>query len=132
MRTDQSRLRRPGIAAAVAVLAAAGVVGGVSVAGARRTSTIYAVENGLEPCFSASAQDACATGEQPSVTIQTGDTVMWELSSRRAQRVLEGLDARERAVGHAQVSVVVPSAINSGRSARPASYRFVCQCTRRR
>ena len=46
MRTDLSWLRRPGIAAAVAVLAAAGVVGGVSVAGAQENVTIYAVENG--------------------------------------------------------------------------------------
>ena len=35
MRTDLSWLRRPGIAAAIAMLAAAGIVGGVSIAGAR-------------------------------------------------------------------------------------------------
>ena len=66
MRTDQSRLRRPGIAAAIAVLAVAGIVGGVSVAGATENTTIYSVENGgVSPCFSTVKKTTCAADEQP-------------------------------------------------------------------
>jgi plastocyanin len=79
MRTDHSRLRRPGIAAATATLAVAGVVAGVSVAGARENVTIYSVENGATPCFSEQPTGPC--GEKPVVTIQTGDKVTWSFAS---------------------------------------------------
>ena len=82
MRTDQSRLRRPGIAAAIAVLAAAGIVGGVSVAGARENTTIYSVENGgFGQCFSTVKKTTCAANEKPVVTIQTGETVTFDMTS---------------------------------------------------
>jgi plastocyanin len=79
MRTDHSRLRRPGVAAATAALAVAGVVAGVSVAGARENVTIYAVENGATPCFSEKATGPC--GAAPVVTIQTGDKVTWNFGT---------------------------------------------------
>src|SRR5438128_2704641 len=82
MRIDQSRLRRPGIAAATAALLIAGVVGSVGVAGARENTTIYSVENGgTNPCFSTAKKTACTSGERPVVTIQTGDKVTWDMST---------------------------------------------------
>src|SRR5690242_3113950 len=82
MRTDHSRLRRPGIAAAIAALATAGIIGGVSTAGATTTKTIYSVFNGnVNPCFSLQSKATCEPGEKPTVTIQTGDTVVWDMSS---------------------------------------------------
>lgn len=80
MRRDHSRLRRSGVAAATAMLAAAGIVAGVGVAGARENVTIFSVENGLSPCFSETADGAC-TGVAPVVTVQTGDTVTWNFAS---------------------------------------------------
>jgi plastocyanin/methionine-rich copper-binding protein CopC len=73
MRTDQSRLRRPGVAAAVGAIAVAGVVGGVSVAGAREVRTIYSVENDGQ---------TCAPSDRPlTLAVQTGDTVKWDMTS---------------------------------------------------
>lgn len=84
MRTEHSRLRRPGVAAATAAIAVAGVVAGVGVAGAgaRENITIYSVENGgANPCFSTVAKATCDPGEKPVVTIQTGDKVTWNFGT---------------------------------------------------
>jgi plastocyanin len=80
MRTDLSRLRRPGITAAAAALLVAGVVGSVGVAGARESKTIFSVENG-GPCFSLERKATCNPGELGNVTIQTGETVTWDFAS---------------------------------------------------
>lgn len=80
MRIDHSRLRRPGVATAIAAIAVAGVVAGVGVAGAREDVTIYAVEGG-GPCFSATSKATCDPGEKPVVEIQTGDKVTWNFGT---------------------------------------------------
>jgi plastocyanin len=77
MRTDQRRLRRPGVVAATAAVAVAGVVGGVGVAGARESKTIYSVESGL--CFSESRTE-CPSGPFV-ITLSTGDSVTWDMTS---------------------------------------------------
>ena len=82
MRTDQSRLRRPGVAAAVGALAVAGVVAGASVAGAKQDVTIYAIDR--EPnsgCFSTEDKATCAPDERPEIRLQTGDKLTWEFST---------------------------------------------------
>ena len=96
MRTDQSRLRRPGIAAAIAALPIAGVVGGVGVAGATENKTIYAVENGARPvlldrrtsttCVPASARRHASRPATRSRGTSAPRCI--------AQRRLEGADAR--------------------------------------
>src|SRR5689334_22304402 len=65
MRTDHSRLRRPGIAAATAALVAVGIVGGVSVAGARENITLYSVEAGSTGCYSLDKNTPCVPGTKP-------------------------------------------------------------------
>lgn len=78
MRTDISRVRRPGLLAATAALIAAGITAGVGVAGARENVTLYSVENGLSPCFAKNSTGPC--GDAPVVTVQTGDKVTWNFS----------------------------------------------------
>ncbi len=136
MRTDQSRLRRPGIAAAVAVLAAAGVVGGVSVAGAtaeRARSTRS--RTALEPCFSASADGTVREGgREPEVTHPARATPSCGmLSSGVHNASSKGSTPAERGVGHAQVTGRRPvgrSTVDVRR--RPACTTSSATCTRRR
>lgn len=78
--TDHSRLRRPGIAAATVAMVVAGIVGGVSAAGARENTTLFSVE-GAAPCFSETKKTTCATGESPQLVMQTGETLTWDFSS---------------------------------------------------
>ncbi|MDA0180600.1 plastocyanin/azurin family copper-binding protein [Solirubrobacter phytolaccae] len=79
MRTENSRLRRSGVLAATAALAAVGIAAGVGVAGARESVTIYSVENGATPCFSLQTTGPCP--ESPTVTIQTGEKVTWNFAA---------------------------------------------------
>ena len=46
----------------------------------RRDITIYSVENGQSPCFSLPSDGTCSTTAPPVVTIQTGDTVVWNFA----------------------------------------------------
>ena len=80
MRTPRGRARRPRVVAVTATLAVIGIAAGVSVAGARETFTFYSLENGTSPCFSRDASTPCASGQKPEVTVQTGDTVVWDFS----------------------------------------------------
>ncbi|MBE2317687.1 hypothetical protein DVA67_017025 [Solirubrobacter sp. CPCC 204708] len=70
------------MAAAVAALAVAGIIGGVGVAGARENRTIFSVENGIkDKCFSNTEKTTCETGERADLTIRTGDTVVWNFKN---------------------------------------------------
>jgi plastocyanin len=79
MNTD-FRKRRRGILAATSALVVAAGIAVVSVAGAAQEVTVYSAEaNG--PCFTTTqAKPACDAGERPTVTIETGDTVTFDLS----------------------------------------------------
>ena len=75
------RKRRRGILAATSTLVVAAGIAAVSVAGAAQDVTVYSAETG-GPCFTTTQnKPACDAGEKPTVTIQTGDTVSFDLSA---------------------------------------------------
>jgi plastocyanin len=81
MSIGHSPLRR-GLLAATATLALGAVVAGVSVAGAATSFRVYSVENGATPCFSVVAgKTGCTAADRGDLTIQTGDTVVWDFST---------------------------------------------------
>jgi len=106
MRTEHSRLRRPGVLAATAVLAAAGIVAGVGVAGARENVTVYSVENGLSPCFSKDAAGPC--GDAPVVTIRTGEKVTWNFSGAVATNQYHNAAAKSSTPANAAWNARLP------------------------
>jgi plastocyanin len=130
MRTDLSWLRRPGIAAAIAMLAAAGIVGGVSTAGARENTTLFSVE-GAVPCFSETKKTACATGESPSIAMETGETITWDFSSAVSIGMLHNAQRKAgAATADANWNKFTPmvqvGGTQSFRFTRAGVYEFVC------
>lgn len=127
MRIDQSRLRRPGIAAATAALLVAGVVGSVGVAGARENTTIYSVENGgVNPCFSTAKKTTCTSGERPVVTIQTGDKVTWDMSTGTHNAASKSANPADT-VWMARQSAFDPTKPQDYTFGKEGTYEFVCQ-----
>jgi len=126
MRTDQSRRGRAGMAVAAAVLAAGGVIGGVSAASAKQDVSVYAVENGNEPCFSASAAGPCTKGKEPEVRVSTGDKVVFKLTSGAHNASSKGSTPANEAWDTRKSPIVVPSTDQEWTFGRAGVYRFIC------
>jgi plastocyanin len=126
MRTDQRGLRRAGLAVATAALVAAGVIGSVSVAGARETKTIYSVfNNNVNPCFSTESKATCNGAEKPTITIQTGDTVVWEMSSGGVHNAAPKSSTPADPVWDGRSKVTFPQS-DTYTFGKPGTYEFVC------
>ena len=87
---------------------------------------IYAVENGLEPCFSASATGPCVKGTEPEVRISTGDTVVWKLSSGVHNASSKGSTPANAPWDTRKSPVVVPSVDQQWTFGQAGVYRYVC------
>ena len=131
MRTDQSRLRRPGVAAATAALAVAGIVGGVGVAGAREnTHDLLRLERRTSTRASRRTnKTTCMPDEQPDVTHPDGRQGRsgtcrsggMHNAARRSPRTPADTAGTSPPVGRS-----TRRSPRSGRSARPARTTFVC------
>ena len=129
MRTDQSRLRRPGIAAAAAALLVAGVVGGVGVAGATRTTRSFPSRTAASRASPTRARRRATPASAGNVTIQTGETVTWDCrSGARPQRRRRSHDTPPTPTWDGpRRSTFAGRRTSSTRSARPASTTSCCR-----
>jgi plastocyanin len=126
MRTDQRRLPRAGITAATAALIVTGVVGGTSIAGAKETKTIYSVFNGnVTPCFSLESKETCAPDEKPTLTIQTGDKVVWDMTSGGVHNAAPKSSNPADPVWDSRSKVTFPTT-DEYTFGKPGTYEFVC------
>src|SRR5690349_5145400 len=124
MRTDHSRLRRPGIAVATGALVVVGIVGGANAAGAGE-KTIYAVENGLRPCFSETAKQTCEPDESPTVRIRTGDKVTWNFGNGVHNAASDGPETANQAWKDRKSPLVVPAVPQSYEFGEAGTYKFI-------
>src|SRR5690349_10539269 len=127
MRIDQRRLSRAGIAAAAVAVVAAGVIMGAGVAGATTTKTIYSVFNGnVNPCMTLQSKATCEPGEKPTVTIQTGDTVVWDMSSGGTHNAGPKSSTPADPVWDARPKYTEFPARDQYTFGKPGTYEFVC------
>jgi plastocyanin len=103
------------------VLATGAAVAGAGVAGADESTTIFVSDVGGN-CFTKDPGNP-ACGADPTVTIETGDTVTWDFTGSGATHNVADGDA----VPPTWMSAFVTSGTHSRTYGTPGTYRFICQ-----